>query len=256
MRTALGAAALLTAIGVLPHATFAQSKEPPPKEQAPKAQPPKEAPRPGEPGQPGSKPPVVDKGDKAEKGDEKADATPPGEAAKRKSSLDRMPQTAEEKARALADLYAHLATADDEAQAKRYADRIERIWLVSGSDTVNLLMQRAAKAIEEKRPEQARKFLDLVIELAPDFAEGFNRRAYLHFTENDYQAAVGDLRRVLALDPNHFKALEGLARIWSETGDKKGAFRVMKQLMDVHPHAPGAKATFDELKREVDGQGI
>lgn len=188
-----------------------------------------------------------------------AEAAPPPaepEAQRLKSSLDKSPTTAAEKARLLADLYAHLATAEDEEQAKKYAERIERVWGVSGSDTVNLLMARASKAVEEKKNDLALKLYDTAVELAPDYAEGFNRRAYFHFTQSNYQAAVGDLRRALALDPSHFRALEGLAQIWRETGDKKGALRVMKQLMDVHPHAAGAKTIYDELKREVDGQGI
>ena len=173
-----------------------------------------------------------------------------------RNPLDRVPKTAEEKVRLLGDLYAHLATADDEAQAKKTTERIERLWLVSGSDTVNLLMERAAKAITEKKFAKAEKLLDQVVGLAPDYAEGFNRRAYLNFTQNRFEQAVGDLRRVLALEPNHFKALEGLAQIWRETGNKPGALRVMRQLMDVNPFFPGAKGVVDELKREVEGQGI
>lgn len=167
-----------------------------------------------------------------------------------------LPQTAEEKAKALSDLYALLQTAEDEAAAKKVAEQIERLWSHSGSDTVNLLIQRSTKAIRDKKKELAQTLLDSAVELAPDYPEVFNQRAFLHFTENNYEAAVGDLRRVLALDPNHYKALEGLAQIWRETGNKKGAYKVMQQLLEVHPHAAGAKQIHDELKKEVDGQGI
>lgn len=167
-----------------------------------------------------------------------------------------LPETAEQKAKALADLYALLQTAEDEAAATKVTEQIERLWAHSGSDTVNLLIQRSSKAIRDKKKELAQKLLDSAIELAPDYPEVFSQRAFLHFTENNYEAAVGDLRRVLALDPNHYKALEGLAQIWRETGNKKGAYRVMQQLIEVHPHAAGAKQIHDELKKEVDGQGI
>lgn len=175
---------------------------------------------------------------------------------KLKSTLSNSPQSADEKAKLLGDLYAQLATADDEATAKKYAGQIERLWLLSGSDTINLLMERANQAIRKNQPELAEKLLDRVVALAPDYAEGFNQRAYFHFTRNNFDAAVGDLRRTLALDRNHYKALEGLAQIWRETGNKKGALGVVKQLLDVNPFAAGAKATYDELKREVEGQGI
>ena len=168
----------------------------------------------------------------------------------------RAPQTADEKNKALADLYAQLQTAEDEEAAKRIAASIERLWTFSGSDTVNLLIQRSSKAIKEQKKELAQKLLDTAVDLAPDFTEAFSQRAYFHFTHNNYDAAVGDLRRVLALDPYHYKALEGLAQIWRETGNKRGALRVMQQLLEVHPFASGAKQIYEDLKKEVDGQGI
>jgi tetratricopeptide (TPR) repeat protein len=166
------------------------------------------------------------------------------------------PQTAEEKAKMLNDLYALLATAESEDVAKSVAEAIERLWGQSGSDTISLLMDRSTKALAAKNTELALKLLDSVVVLAPDFAEGFNRRAYVRFTQNNIEAAVGDLRRTLALEPNHYKALDGLGQIWREHGNKKGALSVFKHLLEVHPYWPGAKQAVEELAREVEGQGI
>lgn len=176
--------------------------------------------------------------------------------ARQAALIDKLPETAADKAKLLADLYARLQTADDEAAAKPIAHAIERLWQMSGSDTVALLMQRALKSAQQKKFDLARTFLDTVVDLAPDYPEGFFQRANLHASQNNYQAAVGDLRRVLALEPNHYRALERLAQIWRETGNKKGAFRVVQQLLEVNPNASGAKEVFEELKKEVEGQGI
>jgi len=169
---------------------------------------------------------------------------------------DRMPTTADEKSKLLADLYAHLAAADSAESAKKVQATIERLWGYTGSDTVALLMQRAAKALGAKDHDGALKFMDYVVLLAPDFAEGFNRRAFIHFSRNDMASAVGDLRRALALEPNHFKALDGLAQIWRQMGNSKAALTVVKQLLEVHPYWEGAAKMAEELAREVDGQGI
>lgn len=209
--------------------------------------------------------PKSDKGGKDGKNADIPDATAPEAGAtaeaetsgpKRPKLIEKMPQTAEEKTKLLGNLYAHLAAAEDEASAKRATAAIERVWRHSGSPTIDLLLERAARAIGAKNPGLATKLLDRAVALAPDFPEAFNLRAFLRFTENNYEGAVGDLRRVLALEPNHYKALEALAQIWRESGNKKGALNVMKQLLDVHPFASGAKQTYEELKREVDGQGI
>lgn len=183
-----------------------------------------------------------------------APPTADGTAASR--APDRVPATADEKSKLLADLYAHLAAADSAETAKKVQSTIERLWGHSGSDTVALLMQRAAKALGSKNNDLALKFMDYVVLLAPDYAEGFNRRAFIHFSRNDMASAVGDLRRALALEPNHFKALDGLAQIWRQTGNAKGALSVVKQLLEVHPYWEGAAKMAEDLAREVDGQGI
>ncbi|MGE3917787.1 MAG: tetratricopeptide repeat protein, partial [Hyphomicrobiaceae bacterium] len=171
-------------------------------------------------------------------------------------ALDKPPQTAEDKTRQLSDLYAQLAAAENEAEAKKLAGAIERLWRHSGSDTVNLLVSRAAKVAAEKRGPLAEKLLDRAVALAPDYTEGFSQRAFFHYSQNNPVAAAGDLRRVLALDPNHFRAMEGLVQIWRDAGNKKAAYEVLKQLIEVHPFAAGAKQAFDELRREVEGRGI
>jgi tetratricopeptide (TPR) repeat protein len=182
---------------------------------------------------------------------------PPADADAPASRLaDRIPSTADEKSKLLGDLYAHLAAADSAEAAKKVQATIERLWTHSGSDTVSLLMQRASKALGAKDHDTAIKFLDYVVLLAPDYAEGFNRRAYIHFARNDLASAVGDLRRTLALEPNHFRALDGLAQIWRQTGNAKGALNVVKQLLEVHPYWEGAERMADDLAREVEGQGI
>src|SRR5262249_35592404 len=157
-------------------------------------------------------------------------------------------------AKLLSELYAHLATAGDEAVASRIANAIEHVWMTPGSDTVSLLLERARRAAGEKKNDVAVRLLDRAIQLAPDYAEAFSRRAAVHFSRNDYTAAIGDLRRVLALDPNNYKALEALGQIFKELGRKTAALEVYRRLYDVYPQMPGVKSAVEEMTREVEGQ--
>ena len=61
---------------------------------------------------------------------------PPAPPAKRGSAA--LPKTPAEREKTLSDLYALLATADDEDSAQAIAEAIERIWLHSGSPTIDL----------------------------------------------------------------------------------------------------------------------
>jgi tetratricopeptide (TPR) repeat protein len=180
----------------------------------------------------------------------------PPKTTKRPPTASTLPQTAAEREKVLNDLYALLATAEDEASASAIAEGIERVWVHSGSPTVDLLLGRAMKSIGEKDMDKALKFLDSVVEQAPDFTEGWSRRAYVHFQRNEIGQALGDLRRALALDPNNFKVLDGLGQVLREIGQKKAALQVFRQLREVHPHWPNVDRIVDELSREVEGQGI
>jgi tetratricopeptide (TPR) repeat protein len=166
------------------------------------------------------------------------------------------PRTPAEREKALSDLYAHLTTASDENAAKIVAASIERLWATSGSDTVGLLMHRAAEATQAKKPDLALKFLDRVVALAPDYTEGWHRRAVVYYSQGEFQRAIGDLRRVLALDSSHFKALEGLGHMLRELGEKRGALQAFRRLQDIHPFVEGLDIQLRELARDVEGQSL
>ncbi len=167
-----------------------------------------------------------------------------------------LPNTAVERAKMLDNLYALLATAEDEQAAEQTSKAIYRLWAISGSDTVTVLMARAVKAMQEKNQGLALRLLDAIVEQAPDYAEGWSQRAHVLYLEGQAHRALGDLRRALALDGNHFRALSALGHILREYGDKKGALAAYRKLIEVHPFAEGAQKALEELEREVGGQGI
>lgn len=167
-----------------------------------------------------------------------------------------LPDSAVERAKMLDNLYALLATAADEHAAEKTSKAIMRLWAVSGSDTVTVLMGRAVKAMQDKNREMALRMLDEIVEQAPDFAEGWSQRGHVLYLQGETHRALGDLRRALALDPNHFRALGALAHILREYGAKDGALQAYRKLLEVHPFAEGAQKAVQELEREVQGQGI
>ncbi|MBU2532840.1 MAG: tetratricopeptide repeat protein [Alphaproteobacteria bacterium] len=169
---------------------------------------------------------------------------------------DGIPEDAAKRAVLRDDLYALLASASNAKEAKKIAAQIERVWLTSGSDTVTVLMARATRALKAKDQKLALELLDGIVELAPDNAEAWNRRAFVHYSSKNYRAAVGDLRRALALDQNHYKALDGLASIFQQIGDDAKALQVYEQLREVYPFWPDLDKTYETLREKVGGRGI
>lgn len=153
-------------------------------------------------------------------------------------------------------LFARLARSG-EGEWKRIQNEIWRMWSNSGSASMDLLLRRADEALEEADdPELALRFLDDLVRLDPDFAEGWNRRATVHFVLDEYGKAVADIERTLALEPRHFGALGGLAMILERLGDKEGAYRAYTRALEIHPHLPGAAEAVKRLAPDVEGREL
>ena len=76
-----------------------------------------------------------------------------------------------------AELYARLAASKDADETAGIISRLLHGYSESGSDTADLLLQRARQAIGGENYSDALKILDATIALLPDWAEGWNARA-------------------------------------------------------------------------------
>jgi tetratricopeptide (TPR) repeat protein len=175
---------------------------------------------------------------------------------KARNEARRMPETAKDRKRVLSGLYERLASAESATDAQQISETIEQIWLHSGSDTVNVLMERSLQALKDKKPELALKLLDGIVSLKPSYVEAVSRRAFIHFSQKEFGHALADLRLVLAKDPRHFKAYNGLATILREIGQKEAALKAYRRLREIHPFWEDIQKHIDELAREVEGQDI
>jgi tetratricopeptide (TPR) repeat protein len=153
-------------------------------------------------------------------------------------------------------LFNALKIAPDEASAKAIEDRIWATWLVSGSDTCNLLMSRARDAIDDKDYTLAIKLLNDIIALKPDYVEAWNRRATVYFLQDDYGRSLADLREVLAREPRHFGALSGLGLILQEIGDDKHALEAYRKALVIDPHLEHIPDVVKSLTEKVEGRDI
>lgn len=150
-------------------------------------------------------------------------------------------------------LFAELKKTGDPDKAKDVADRIRMEWQDSGSASVNLLMQWAAKASETNKQSVALDLYDQAIALAPTYVEGWNQRATLHYQMGNYRKSMSDINHVLALEPRHFGALAGMAAILSSAGKDELALRAWEQFLAVYPADRKAQEQFGEIEEKLAG---
>src|SRR5690348_15242612 len=161
-----------------------------------------------------------------------------------------------ERSYSLDTLFEALKVAPDEASAKAIEDRIWALWMVSGSDTCNVLMSRAKMAADGRDYGLAIKLLNAVIELRPEYTEGWNRRATVYYLQKDYAHSLADIREVLAREPRHFGALSGLGATMQEIGDDKHALAAYRRALAIDPHLEHIGEVVKTLTEKVEGRAI
>lgn len=156
----------------------------------------------------------------------------------------------------LETLFATLQSTSDGQAAKSAESDIIEIWLESGSDTVDLLMDWTLDAMEQKNYPLALDYLDRIVAMQPDYVEGWNKRATVHFLVDDYSKAIADIEQTLALEPRHFGALSGLGTIMREIGDTDRAVIAFREALAVDPHLDSVKEALDKIEKEEGGEDI
>jgi Flp pilus assembly protein TadD len=73
---------------------------------------------------------------------------------------------------------------------------------------------------------------------------------------DDDAAALVSLQKVVQLNPRHFAALDELAIMLQDYGDRAGALKLFRRALELDPHLPNATQRLRELTTTVEGRDI
>ncbi len=150
-------------------------------------------------------------------------------------------------------LFTQLKHEGDADKAKVISETIRLQWRDSGSPTVNLLMLQADKAVADNKDMVAFDYLDEVIQLDPQYVEGWNQRATLNFKLGNFKKSMSDINRVLALEPRHFGAIAGMATILSNYGRDELAMEAWQRFLDIYPAERRAQKALGDIADKLAG---
>ena len=153
-------------------------------------------------------------------------------------------------------LFEQLYHAPDPVAAQAVEQAIWEIWLTSNNDVINALMSEGVAAMQRRDYTTALRSFDSMVELAPNFAEGWNKRATLYYLMGAYENSLDDIIRTLELEPRHFGALSGRGMILHNLGRDEEALIAFEAALDLNPQMPGARLNVEALRKLLKDRAI
>ncbi|HEY9845829.1 MAG TPA: tetratricopeptide repeat protein [Candidatus Caenarcaniphilales bacterium] len=124
----------------------------------------------------------------------------------------------------------------DESVREQATQELWHLWFYQKGISGFQRIKHSQILLEADKILQAEAVLTELIGEHPDFAEAWNRRAVLYYSQKYYQKSLHDCQQVLNLNPVHFGALHGLGLCCVALGNYRAAMRAFRQALEVQPY--------------------
>lgn len=144
---------------------------------------------------------------------------------------------------------------DSEPAVRGLAEQaVWEVWSRSGDPEVDRLFARGVAEMESRDFASAITTFTRIIELKPDFAEGWNKRATVYFLTGDYERSLADCDEVIRRNPYHFGALAGYGQIYLHLRQYDKALEYFRKALAVNPNLEGVRRLVEALEARRRGQ--
>jgi len=142
------------------------------------------------------------------------------------------------------------ALRDIDADTRDQAEQaLWRIWARSGDPEADRLYQTGIEQMNAGDLQQSIITFTRIVELKPDFAEGWNKRATLYFLVGDLRKSLADCDEVMKRNPYHFGALSGYALIYTRLEYYDRALEYSRRALAINPNLVGVRQNVELLER-------
>ena len=128
-------------------------------------------------------------------------------------------------------------------------------WCRSPNSEIDKIFRAGVEAMQNDRLDDAESFFARVIGAAPEFAEGWNKRATVRYMRKNFQGAIADCQETLARNPNHFGAASGQGLCHLSLRQFREAAVCFRRALEIHPHLEAARHNLALAEAEGDGSG-
>ncbi len=135
-------------------------------------------------------------------------------------------------------LFQQVQAAPDELTARVISNRLWELWATAPDETAQALLDRGMSARASWDFETAVEAFDELTAYCPDYAEGYNQRAFVNFIRQDFPTALVDLDHALDRAPRHVAALSGKALTLMGMGRDDEAQDILRAAIEINPWLP------------------
>lgn len=147
------------------------------------------------------------------------------------------------------------AMRDEDARVRDAAQNVMwAIWLRSGDDDIDTLMAEGAQLMEQEEYAEAVEIFDQIIARAPQFAEGYNKRATVYYLMQAYDKSIADIHRTLELNPVHFGALSGMGLCYLGLEEPRQALGWFERAVAVNPNLDSIQHYIQQIREFLRNQ--
>ena len=149
------------------------------------------------------------------------------------------------------------ALRDDDALVRESAEQaLWSVWHRSGKPEVDARLQDGIMAMQRGAFEEAVAIFTQVIEMAPDFAEGYNKRATTYYLMQEYEQSIRDCDKTIALNPAHFGALSGAGLCYLGLRNLTKALDYFERAIAVNPNMQQIQRYVEDIKKFLRDQSM
>ena len=135
----------------------------------------------------------------------------------------------------LNNLFKKLNETANQDEIRDLISDIWNIWYEVDDPKVIEYFEKGIQAMNLRNYPLAIRFFNNLIEEDPNFAEGWNKRATVHFMMGNFDQSMQDIIKTLELEPRHFGALDGMGLIFIHQGQFQQAIDVYDKMLEIFP---------------------
>ena len=128
-----------------------------------------------------------------------------------------------------------IRAAPNEMVARPLSRDLWALWAKAPNETAQEMLDAGMQAREYGDFRRALEKFDDLVEYYPDYAEGYNQRAFVNFLSGRFELALPDLDLAIARSPRHVAAIAGKALTLMQLGRDAEAQIVLREAVTLNP---------------------